>query len=198
LFRAGRSLPPISLRRGLGWIALAVLVFVFPFVYRPFSIPSAGMEGTILHGDKVLMRMVGLSSPARGEIVAFRSPADATLITLKRIVAIGGDRVQLKQKRLFINGIERNEPYVIHIFPLVDPFRDNFPQEPSMPPPGARMGRSPSEEHCGWCTRRSVGQALRAGGQPGQFLRQPLHRLHRGKGHCRKTGNRLIFRGCFR
>lgn len=131
LYRAGRSLGPAMGTSGLPWIVLALATFAGLIVFRPFTIPAGSMEDTLLIGDHILVRMVGLPAPARGELVVFRSPGDSHQILIKRIVAIGGDKIQLKNKKLFLNGSEQQEPFATHKMDGLDEFRDNFPQEPN-------------------------------------------------------------------
>lgn len=82
-----------------------------------YVVPSGSMEHTLYPGDRVFVdkRAYGLRLPftgveiragdpvARGDVVIFDSPADGTRL-IKRIVAVGGDRVVLAEGRLFVNG----------------------------------------------------------------------------------------------
>ena len=86
---------------------------------RNYSTPSAGMQPTIMIGDVYPARsyrlfghigpMVFAAPPRPGDIVVFRRITNEDYI--KRVVALSGDRVQMKAGRLFINGvmIERRE-----------------------------------------------------------------------------------------
>jgi signal peptidase I len=140
LLRAGHALGMVNLKSAVGWIVVAVGAFAFPFLFRPFVIPTSAMENTVLIGDHVLVRMLGLPSPARGDLVVFQSPSDPKTILMKRVIAIGGDRLRLSNKRVLLNGVEQVEPYVLHLESRHDPFRDNFPQEPTFPLPNAEWG----------------------------------------------------------
>ena len=82
-----------------------------------YVVPSGSMEHTLYPGDRVVVdkRAYGFRVPftnielrdgdrvARGDVVIFDSPADGTRL-IKRIVAVGGDRVVLSEGRLFVNG----------------------------------------------------------------------------------------------
>ena len=82
-----------------------------------YHVPSGSMEPTLLAGDRVLVdkRAHGLRVPfttrqlidgepiQRGEVVIFDSPRDGTRL-IKRIVAVGGDEVVIRNGHLFING----------------------------------------------------------------------------------------------
>ena len=82
-----------------------------------YYVPSGSMEYTLMSGDRVLVdkRAYGLRVPftgyklaegarvTRGEVVIFDSPRDGTRL-IKRIIAVPGDRVELRSGRLVING----------------------------------------------------------------------------------------------
>jgi signal peptidase I len=92
------------------------------------------MEQTLLIGDQFLARPLA-SAPTRGDLVMLRYPVDPTQIFVERVVAVGGDRLRLENKRLILNGSPVNEPYAIHPTSYMDSFRDNFPSEPNIPLP---------------------------------------------------------------
>ena len=82
-----------------------------------YYVPSGSMEYTLMPGDRVIVDktayglrvpltkidIFGSSTPTRGDIAVFDSPQDGTRL-IKRIVAIGGDTVQLVNGQLAING----------------------------------------------------------------------------------------------
>ena len=104
-----------------GWtqlvLMLTLVVVVRSSLINHYYVPSGSMEPTLLPGDRVLVDMTafGISVPfsrldvvagkkvERGEVVVFASPKDGTRL-IKRVVAVEGDRVALKDGRLFING----------------------------------------------------------------------------------------------
>jgi signal peptidase I len=102
------------------WLALMVRSFLF----QPFSLPAASMAPTLLPGDYVFAakypygytryslpfspplfsgRIFG-SVPARGDVIVFRLPKDVSTDYVKRVVGLPGDRIQMKEGELFING----------------------------------------------------------------------------------------------
>lgn len=104
-----------------GWtqlvLMLTLVVILRSSLLNHYYVPSGSMEPTLLPGDRVLVDMTafGISVPfsrldvvagkkaERGEVVVFASPKDGTRL-IKRVVAVEGDRVALKDGRLFING----------------------------------------------------------------------------------------------
>ncbi|PIR18920.1 MAG: signal peptidase I, partial [Elusimicrobia bacterium CG11_big_fil_rev_8_21_14_0_20_64_6] len=85
------------------------------WVAEPIYVASPSMEpalktGTLLILDKLTLRA---RSPQRGDILSFRSPVD-DLDLLKRVVALPGETVEMREKIVYINGKELEEPYVVH------------------------------------------------------------------------------------
>ena len=103
-------------RPRLALIALAVvgaLLLVRGLVAEPFSIPSQSMAPTITRGDHVLVDKLayrGDDLPAVGELVVFRSPKTDEIM-LKRVVALGGQTVEIRDGLLYVDGRRRVEPY---------------------------------------------------------------------------------------
>jgi len=106
------------LRKHKGFLAFLVLFGIFRTAVADWNpIPSASMHPNLLEGDVVLVNRVAfdlkvpltdmvlarLGEPARGDIVTFRSPRDGTLL-IKRVVALPGDVVEMRDERLVING----------------------------------------------------------------------------------------------
>ena len=55
-------------------------------------------------------------------------PLDPSQHFVKRVIGIPGDRIQLVNRQVYVNGALRREPYVRHIGAMHIPFRDDFPQ----------------------------------------------------------------------
>jgi len=103
---------------------------------QPFSIPTGGMEDTILNGDRVLVERVSARFgplPRRDDIVVFRYPLDRKQVFVKRIAGVPGDRLRIRNKQLFRNGSAVQEPFASHKTEYTDNYRDNFPDLPSAP-----------------------------------------------------------------
>jgi signal peptidase I len=130
-------------------IGLAMLPFVVLFavlatgMVRTYRNVTGSMDPTLSLGDRLIAVRTG--SVNRGDIVTFEYPLHREAIFTKRVVAIAGDTVEIRAKRLFVNGDAVAEPYAIHLDPTVypamaslpEPFRsrDNF--GPVQVPPGA-------------------------------------------------------------
>lgn len=107
----------------------AVFVFfVMTFVVQAFQIPTGSMEDTLLIGDHLLVnkfvyaptlfqwekKILPVKNIKRGDIVVFRYPEDPTKDFVKRVIALGGETVEIKDKTVFINGKPIDEPYKVH------------------------------------------------------------------------------------
>ncbi len=124
-------------------VNVIVLLFLFANVVQAFVIPSASMEGTLMTGDHLFVDKLVYAPPGaissrllpyrdvrRGDIIVLRDPVDLDKDLVKRAIGIPGDRIRLVNKQLILNGHAVNEPYVQHITPYIDPYRDNFPAAP--------------------------------------------------------------------
>jgi len=112
-------------------------LFIITFVIQHFEIPSSSMENTLLIGDHVFVdRMTPTGKESvplfpyhdlhRGDTVVFVSPAEPGLFLVKRIIAVEGDKIHLRDGKVFINGAQQNEPYVVRNGSQF-PYRDDFP-----------------------------------------------------------------------
>ena len=104
--------------------AIAIALFVRTFAYEPFNIPSGSMKPTLLVGDYLFVskfaygyskysmplslplfsgRLFG-SLPERGDVAVFKLPTDNKTDYIKRIVGLPGDRLQMIDGVLHVNG----------------------------------------------------------------------------------------------
>jgi len=107
-------------------IAVLLALFIRQFAVQAFTIPSGSMMDTLLIGDYILVNkflygaevpltdrhLPAIRDPQRGDVVVFKYPNDETRDFIKRIIAIGGDTVQVRDNRVMLNGQLMDEPYV--------------------------------------------------------------------------------------
>ena len=98
-------------------VAIVVLVTVGlrTFVFVPYEIPSGSMEETIMTGDMVFSEKVSyyFRSPQRGDIVTFDDPEVAGRTLIKRVIATGGETVDLVDGHVEVDGVALTEPYTL-------------------------------------------------------------------------------------
>jgi signal peptidase I len=136
----------------------AVFVFfIMTFVVQAFQIPSGSMEPTLLVGDFLLVNKLvyaptvfpfeKLILPHRGltrrDIIVFKYPQDLNKDFVKRVIGLPGEKVEVRDKQVYINDRPLEEKYKVHIYDQVYPrteqdpnlaVRDNF--GPVVVPPG--------------------------------------------------------------
>jgi len=83
-----------------------VVLIIRVFVAQAYNIPSGSMKPTLLVGDFILVNKLvyRFSEPQRGDIVVFKYPIDPNIDFIKRIVALPGEQVEVKNNQVFING----------------------------------------------------------------------------------------------
>jgi signal peptidase I len=79
-------------------------VFVRENVVQAFRIPTKAMEPTLRVGDGILVKKFAKYVPKRGDLVVFICPQDRSRVFIKRLVAIGGETVEIRGDGVYING----------------------------------------------------------------------------------------------
>lgn len=118
-----------TLARILFMIALVVALSwgLRTFVFQAYEIPSGSMEETIMTGDMVFSEKVTyyFNDPELGDIVTFQDPEIPSRILIKRVIATGGQTVDLTDGgKVVVDGVELYEPYTggEPSFPLVSAY----------------------------------------------------------------------------
>ncbi|HVP90691.1 MAG TPA: signal peptidase I [Terriglobales bacterium] len=140
-------------------VETAVFVFfVMTFVVQAFQIPTGSMEPTLLVGDFLLVNKLAYVRPVlplegailprkaivRKDIVVFKYPKKLTQDFVKRVIALEGEKLEIRDKQIYINDRPIDEPYKVHsdsqVFAKNDAYhyddviRDNY--GPVVVPPG--------------------------------------------------------------
>lgn len=86
---------------------------------EPIYIASDSMAPTLTKGHHLLLDKLTyrFRAPRRGEILAFRSPVGEDHESVKRVVAVGGDTVELRSKKVYLNGEPQLEVYAYYARP---------------------------------------------------------------------------------
>jgi signal peptidase I len=101
-----------------------VFGFVRPFVLEAFRIPSESMVPTLLVGDRVFVNkfIYRFAELERGDVVVFESVNGGEEDLIKRIVAVAGDEIEVRNGILLVNGEEQEEPYLNENLPFDDSY----------------------------------------------------------------------------
>jgi len=123
-------------------IALVLALVIRTFVIQAFKIPSGSMEDTLLVGDHIvvskfaygvqvpkpaIIKVFGASIPffetklipswgkvERGDVIVFRFPGDRSKDYIKRVIGLSGDRVELREKVLYLNDARIDDPWGVN------------------------------------------------------------------------------------
>lgn len=129
----------------------AVFVFfVMTFVVQAFQIPTGSMEPTLLVGDFLLVNKLVYAEPripleaallprkriGHNDIVVFKYPDELTKDFVKRVIALEGEKIEIKDKQVYINDQPIDEPFKVHseeqiyvkngLYHYDDVIRDNY------------------------------------------------------------------------
>jgi signal peptidase I len=105
-------------------LLVAPMLIVRPFLFQPFNVPASSMEPTLLIGDYFFVSKLAYGysryslpfspplfsgrifgkEPHYGDVVVFRTPHDTSIDYVKRVVGLPGDRVQMIDGQLYLNG----------------------------------------------------------------------------------------------
>lgn len=135
-------------------IAVILALIIRAFVVQAFSIPSGSMLETLQIGDYLLVNkfvygirnpftnrvLIPLGTPQRGDVVVFIYPKDPSKDYIKRVIAVAGDKIQIINKKVYINDELVETPQAIYKdSQVIDPndlwiaasgsngrYRDNF------------------------------------------------------------------------
>jgi signal peptidase I len=135
--------------------ALILALVIRTFLFQPFSIPSGSMRPTLLEGDYLFVTKwaygysrhslpfspdlfsgrIWDSPPQRGDVAVFKYPPNPSLDYIKRVIGMPGDRIQMRDGVLFINGepVQRehvgqiDNPDITEVNRPVDVYRETLP-----------------------------------------------------------------------
>ena len=128
-------------------IAVILALFVRTWVFQAFKIPTGSMENGLLIGDHLIVNKM-LFAPAatgletallpsrpirRGDVIVFKYPADPERDFIKRVIGLPGDKLELRRKKVLINGQPIDEPPTVHFLeqpstgsPRLDDVREEY------------------------------------------------------------------------
>ena len=107
-------------------VAVILALFIRTWVVQAFKIPTGSMEQNLLIGDHLLVNKFALGPTVseverillpvkpvrRADIVVFKYPEDPERDFIKRVIGLPGETLEIRRKRVFIDGEPIGEPYV--------------------------------------------------------------------------------------
>jgi len=112
-------------------VAVILALFVRTFLVQAFKIPTGSMENNLLIGDHLLVNkfvfaptltraedmLLPIDPIRRGDIIVFKYPEEPERDFIKRVIGLPGETIELRKKRVYINGQLLDEPYVHYLSP---------------------------------------------------------------------------------
>jgi signal peptidase I len=131
-------------------LAILLAVAVRTFFLQAFKIPTGSMRPTLVEGDRILVekvtygipiplttwRLPAIRPPRRGDLLVFRSVDDPRRDFIKRLVAVGGDVVEIRDFRVWINGRPLTDPPIFRELRYYNRGRYGQPDQPIRVPIG--------------------------------------------------------------
>lgn len=118
--KGGSKPPKGKIRENVEALVIAIILalFIRAFVVQAFKIPSGSMENTLLVGDYILVNkfiygvklpftditVVPVKDPKREDIIVFKYPGDPSKDYIKRVIGVGGDTIDIRDKKVYVNG----------------------------------------------------------------------------------------------
>ncbi len=107
-------------------VALILAMVIRAFIVQAFKIPSGSMIPTLQVGDRILVnklrygpkvpftryRIPGFTHPQRGDVVVFVYPEDKSKDYIKRLIALGGETVEIKNGNIYVNDNRVDDPKI--------------------------------------------------------------------------------------
>ena len=111
-------------------VAVILAFFVRTFVVQAFKIPSGSMEPNLLIGDHLLVNkfvaaptltrvedtLLPIETIRRGDIIVFKHPKMPERDLIKRTIGLPGETIELRDRRVYVNGQPLDEPYAHFLF----------------------------------------------------------------------------------
>jgi signal peptidase I len=116
-------------------IAVILALFIRTFVVQAFKIPTGSMENNLLIGDHLLVNkfifgptesrlertLLPVKPVRREDIIVFKYPEEPDRDFIKRVIGLPGETVEVREKKVYINGKSLNEPYAHYLEPVATP-----------------------------------------------------------------------------
>lgn len=110
---------PSAFREIMSWVIPFVIAVVLVYVLKTYviinaNVPSGSMENTIMTGDNLIGFRLAyqFSEPKRGDVIIFPAPDEPNEKYIKRIIGLPGEKLTIKEGKVYINGELLEEDYL--------------------------------------------------------------------------------------
>ncbi len=96
-------------------VAVVLAFFIRYFIVELYLVDGPSMRPTLLNQERLVVNkfVYRFRAPERGEVLVFRYPQDQSRDFIKRVIAVPGDTIEIKDGRVFVNQQLMNEPYIL-------------------------------------------------------------------------------------
>lgn len=96
-------------------IAIIAAFLIITFVFETVSVDGHSMDPTLNNKDRLIVEKVSyhFRKPKPGDIVVIKYPADPKEKFIKRVIAVGGDKVKIQNNKLYVNDKQKDESYIL-------------------------------------------------------------------------------------
>lgn len=96
-------------------IAVVLAFFIRYFIVELYMVEGPSMRPTMQNSERLVVNkfIYRFKAPERGDVLVFRYPRDPSRDFIKRVIAVAGDSIEIKDGRVFVNGQLMNEPYIL-------------------------------------------------------------------------------------
>jgi signal peptidase I len=96
-------------------IAVVLAFFIRYFIIELYMVEGPSMRPTLVNSERLVVNkfIYRFKAPERGDVLVFRYPRDTSRDFIKRVIAVPGDTIELKDGRVFLNGQLQNETYIL-------------------------------------------------------------------------------------
>ena len=103
-------------------IAVVLALGIRTFLVEPYMVSGPSMRPTLQNEERLIVNKLVyyLREPQRGEIIVFKYPSDTRRDFIKRVIAVGGDPIEIRDGKTFVNGEAIDESYI------KEPFHTNY------------------------------------------------------------------------
>ena len=96
-------------------IAVVLAFFIRYFIVELYMVEGPSMRPTLVDGERLVVNkfIYRFKEPEKGEVLIFKFPKDPSRDFIKRVIAVAGDTIEIKEGRVYVNGQLLNEPYIL-------------------------------------------------------------------------------------